>query len=446
MTKQQIADNITHKRFHSKAFKAGLDILVEEIRLALQWNRPSILLAVHSSKPGQIEAQQSLEKEICKMDGRVAYIDIEGDNPDVIRVIGGTPQAEGVVFFVSGIEKAERASNGNVYSALNIRRELLVEKRMRVVFWLTTSEAEDIPRLAPDFWAFRHRVVEFAPKRGSKKQSLPAGLFLWKEQIPWMEEDAQKNKLAYYEEFVTQLPQEENAASMRMEALLKLVHYSWLLNDLDKFSNYLTDSQALLEKYPISQYQAWVFNAEGIGAYERGNKPGAVVKFKRALANAPENGAIMLNTGFALHGLGKNSSAALTGRQASGKDQGNSQLWRGLGYLFLSMGRIEDAIENMTKAQIIDPYDPNAYYSLAVCYHANSQHTECIRELIKAEAISSPQNIVQRVCAYILNGRKDEALVYLRHSKEEGKIKTHCIQRDPNLHFLLSPQELSVLR
>ena len=444
MTKQQTADHIAHKRSYSKAFKAGLDILTEEIALALQWNRPSILFAVHNSKLGQIEAQQSLEKEVCKIDGQVAYINIEGDNPDVFRELGETPHAKRIVFFVSGIKNADRASNGKVYNALNIGREFLVEKRLCVVFWLIESEAADLPRLAPDFWAFRHRVVEFAPKRGSKKQSLPAGLFLWKDQVPWMEEGAQQSELAYYEEFLKQLPKEENAISTFIETLLKLAYYSWLLNDSEKFSSYLKDSSGLLEKYPISHYQAWTLNAEGIGLYEGGDKPGADARFKQALTHDPDNGTILMNASIALHGFGKNSSAVLTGRQAIRKDQDNFQLWRGLGYIFLSMGRIEDAVESMIKAQAVNPHDLNTYYSLAVCYYKNRQYVECVKELSKAELISPPKNVFQRVCFDILSNKKEEALAHLQYSLERGRIKTYCIRRDPNLHFLLSSRELSV--
>ena len=209
MIKQQTEDHAIQKRSHSKAFKEGIGILAEEIELALKWNRPSILLAVHNSKTGRIDAQRSLEREIIKREKQVARINIESAKPDVIRTMSETPDSMDIVFFVSGIENANRESDGKVYRALNIRRDLLVEKHICVVFWLSESEAADLPRLAPDFWAFRHRAVEFAPKRGSKNQFIPVGLFLWEERSTWMEKDALKNKIAYYEENLLQLPKEE---------------------------------------------------------------------------------------------------------------------------------------------------------------------------------------------------------------------------------------------
>ena len=444
MTRQQTEDHVIHKRSHSKAFKEGLGILTEEIELASQWNRPSILLAVHNSKTGRIDAQRSLEREIVKRDRRVAHINIESANPDVIRVMSETPNSGEMVFFVSGIENADQASDGKVYRALNIRRELLVERRICVVFWLNESEAASLPRLAPDFWAFRHRVVEFAPKHGTKKQSIPVGLLLWEEQIPWMEEYAQKNKLAYYEEFLMQLPTEENAAAAHIETIIKLAHTSWLLNDLKKFSGYLKDGIDLLEKYPISQYQAWMLNAKGIGLYEEGNKEDASIHFTHALSYDSDNSAIMMNVSIAAHGLGKNRDAILTGKRAVKKDRGNFHLWRVLGYLFLSMGKIEDAIEAMIKAQDINPHNMDTHYSLAVCYYKNDQSAECAKELLKVEKNSPPQNAIQHACVGILSGKTGEALAQLKRSVEMGEVGKHHILRDPNLHFLLNSHEFMV--
>jgi len=441
MTRQKTKEPVIH---HSKAFMEGLGILSEEIELALQWNRPSILLAIHNSKTGRDEAQQSLEKEIAKSGKQVAHIHAESATPDLILSMSQTSGFKDMVFFVSGIENADRVSEGKVYRALNIRRELLIEKCIRVVFWLNESEAANLPRLAPDFWAFRHRAVEFAPKRSTRDQSIPMGLFLWEEDFPWMEADAQKDKLAYYEDLLARLPVEENSISSRIETLLRLVHHGWLLHDLKKFSEYSNSGFDLLKKYPISQYQASLLNARGIATYEEGNKQEAGAHFAQALSHDPDNSAIKMNTGITLHGLGKNKEAIQVGKQAINQDPANPHLWKILGYLFLSMGKLEDAINSMTKAQELSPYNVECCYALAVCYYKNEQPAECANELSKAEKISPPQNALQHACINVLSGKTDEALTLLKRSLETKTVDKYHILHDPNLHFLLNSQELMV--
>jgi tetratricopeptide (TPR) repeat protein len=442
MTKFQAEDSINQKTFHSKAAKEGLEILAEEIEFALKWNRPSILLAVHNSQTGRIDTQRSLEQLLIQKGKQVAHISIDSANPDVIRVMSETPNSKNMVFFVSGIENADRASDGRVYRALNIRRELLVEGSICVVFWLNESEAANLSRLAPDFWSFRHRFVEFAPKHGSKKQSLPVGLFLWEEQIPWIAKEVQKNKLAYYEKFLLQIPKEDRAAAARIETILKLAHFSWMMNDSEKFFGNLKNGIDLLKKYPIPQYQAWMLNAEGIELFEEGKKEDAITRFIQAINIDPNNSAIKMNYSIAAFGLGKNREAILSGDSVVKKDPGNFHLWSVLGYLFLSMEKYEDAINIMVKAHDINPNSLDLHYSLATCYFKNEQIAEYTMELSKAAKISPPQNTFQHAYIDILSGKKGKALEQLQYSIQKEEIQKQDVQRDPNLHFLLNPLEL----
>lgn len=172
MVKQLATRQTTSKSaFYSKAFKEGIEILKDEIQLAIQWQRPSILLAVHNSKLGQLKAQQALELELQKTSKKVEWIKTNSKTPDVISIMCNFPNHTEIVFFVSGIGNAEGIISGDVYRALNFHRELLVEHHIRVVFWFTKNEAASLPHQAPDFWAFRHRVIEFAPSRGTTKDT-----------------------------------------------------------------------------------------------------------------------------------------------------------------------------------------------------------------------------------------------------------------------------------
>jgi len=172
MVKQQPTKNptATNKGFYSKASKVGMEILKDEIQLAFKWQRPSILLAIQKSKLDLLKNQLALEQEIIKTNKVVKWLNVDKNEPDIINIMCGTPDHSGVVFFVSGIGHTNNKDNIKIYNALNLHRELLVEQNIRVVFWLTELEAAKLPYYAPDFWAFRHRVIEFAPGRGAKKK------------------------------------------------------------------------------------------------------------------------------------------------------------------------------------------------------------------------------------------------------------------------------------
>ncbi len=165
MMNKKPADNAKKKIPYSKSLKVGIENLSDEIQLALQWNRPSILFAIHSSKAGLIKSKQALEKEILHLNKKVKRLEVD-DN--LIRALRATTDRGNIVFFISGFEDTNDNSKDSVYRLLNMQREFFVENLIRAVFWLTKEEAGKLPHVAPDFWAFRHRVVEFAPTRDPK--------------------------------------------------------------------------------------------------------------------------------------------------------------------------------------------------------------------------------------------------------------------------------------
>ncbi len=156
----------TRPGFYSKAFEQGIASLLDEIKLAFQWGRPSILVAVHKNVgPGQEKARTKLRKEIEELGKKVQHIEVSHRNLNLIESILSSPETAKTVYFVNGIGRNAEAERGDIYRALNFHREKLVENRIILVLWLAAAEAAEMPLQAPDFWAFRHRVVEFAPDR-----------------------------------------------------------------------------------------------------------------------------------------------------------------------------------------------------------------------------------------------------------------------------------------
>jgi len=103
-------------------------------------------------------------------------VDIE--RSDIPMFLSKHPEREKTVFFIKRLKLGSKQAGHHVYRALNIRRELLVDHHIRAVFWVTEKEAADLPVHAPDFWSFRHRVIEFldvpAPERiAALARSLP---------------------------------------------------------------------------------------------------------------------------------------------------------------------------------------------------------------------------------------------------------------------------------
>jgi len=146
-----------------------VEMLYEELSLAVKWDRPSILLAIYATDLVCSEAQLMLEKRLRTLGQAVSRLTVDADQSDIPMILSKHPERGTTVFFIKRLKLARKQAGQHAYRALNIRRELLVDHHIRAVFWVTEKEAAELPVLAPDFWSFRHRVIEFldlpAPER-----------------------------------------------------------------------------------------------------------------------------------------------------------------------------------------------------------------------------------------------------------------------------------------
>ncbi|MCK5109807.1 MAG: hypothetical protein KAR25_08960, partial [Methanosarcinales archaeon] len=122
---------------------------------AHKYNKASILFALYRSEFLRSDMGRSLSARLEAQGLQVMGVDA-GAHKDLPAFFSST-NSDDAVFFVRNIEKGFP----DALQFLNFKREDLVEDHVKVVFWVTEEELSRISREAPDFFAFRNRVVEF---------------------------------------------------------------------------------------------------------------------------------------------------------------------------------------------------------------------------------------------------------------------------------------------
>jgi len=138
-----------------------ISILMDELMLAIKWDRPCISLAVYQSEYIREDVQSIVKQSLLNQGNAVQNYEVDKAHYDIALDLRDHPGRKQTVFFISGLRWGGGKGHSNAYHALNMHREYLVEERIRSVFWLTKNEARLLPRNAPDFWAFRYNVIEF---------------------------------------------------------------------------------------------------------------------------------------------------------------------------------------------------------------------------------------------------------------------------------------------
>lgn len=338
----------------SGSFEDQINTLLEEIDLAIKWDRPSILLAVYPSEIINNQAQVSLEKHIEWLGQKVTHIKVDKENFDLAWFLSQFEQHEKVVFFISGLRWGGGRSRSNTYQALNMRRELFVDEKLRMVIWLNQKEASELPHHAPDFWAFRHRVVDF-PDNSSSRSSTSRVNLTWRDwQVNETPHDL-KGKIALRESMLADLPVSDTSLFTRTDLMYALAFLYWCQKEFDLATSYLEKGLVLTAHPQAASIQ---------------------LKFKIALG-------ILYHDQFML-----DRSQSIF-RQAIELDPRNPSVWNNLARVFQDQGRQEDALHAFKKAIKLFPKYANAWNNLGIHYLEKGDRDQALHAFKQATRFES---------------------------------------------------------
>ena len=122
---------------------------------AHKYNKASILFALYLSEYVRADVEKEIRQLLDEQGLEVLSVDA-GEYKDLPSFFSSR-SADRTVFFVHSMEKGFPEA----LRYLNFKREDIIDHRVKAVFWVTDEELTRIGNEAPDFFAFRNRVVEF---------------------------------------------------------------------------------------------------------------------------------------------------------------------------------------------------------------------------------------------------------------------------------------------
>jgi tetratricopeptide (TPR) repeat protein len=331
-----------HKGSESESFAGRVARLVDELKLAIEWNRPSILFAIYQSHFVMENAQNALAVQLRALGQGVERYVVTRENADIPLILSHHPERERTVFFVQGLQFGGEAA----VRALNIRREYFVEKSIRAVFWLTEYEATAVAHSAPDFWAFRHRSVDFID-------------------VPESQLTAESNKDLAWTSPESRTPLKDMDAKIALRQRL--------LADLAQTAETL-GARAELQSTLGALYSA------------KGEHESAIPYWQQAIENkellGDARGLALAYGGLAnaYAGLGRFDEAEHVYGQSIKLAPRLAINYSALGNLYAELGRDEEAITAYKKATELDPGSPDPHLGLGNAAARIGRYDEAVRE------------------------------------------------------------------
>jgi tetratricopeptide (TPR) repeat protein len=393
------------------SFEERIDILFEELSLAIHWDRPSILIAVYESEYLREEVFKILESRLSKLNQTVTNFHIDEKQFDVPMILVQNPDHENTVFFITGLKWGGGKGGFNAYRALNMRREFFVDNQMRVVLWLTKKEATNLPRHAPDFWAFRHRVVEFYEVRSARQDasiSLPITWDGWKssELAEGVEE-----KIRLRESMLSELPDGKESVAARTDLIYTLASYYWASGDLNRASTLLEKGSQLAGemKDSIAESQFWA--GKGIVLHSRLDLKGAISAYQKAIHLNSYNTFARTNLAIAYFDSDETEKAIEVGRKIIEIKPKESTGYAILGDIYRQAGHFEEAKDCYQNASRLEPKAAINWMNLGGIFVDQKRSKEALRAYLKASRLTPDDPEVWKKIGdvYAEMGRANEA-------------------------------------
>jgi tetratricopeptide (TPR) repeat protein len=347
-------------------FDDRVDMLFDELELAVKWDRPSILLAIYKSEFVQADIERTLTARLSEIGVKVVHLLVNENQFDIPLELIKQADLEKTVFFVAGLRWGGGKSGGNSFRALNIRREYLVDYKIRAIFWLTEDESVELPFRAPDFWSFRHRVVEFIDSP-AEMFSTPINLSQPASELVKPPFDLDE-KIELQETLLGQLPTGAGADSERLVLFFSLGNLYWLKGEFEKAGQALSGARALARAIASVDLQFRALIGLGVVDCDAGLLTEAALDYQRAARLDPLSHIPWLYLSVIYSRLGYPRKPLMAAKKARLLNPHSAEAWFSLGDRYAEKSRFGDAIVAYQTSLVLDKKNARAWENLGNLY------------------------------------------------------------------------------
>jgi tetratricopeptide (TPR) repeat protein len=336
-------------------FEVRVSRLSHYITRAYKYKKPSILFAMYMSEFLRADAEKSLEKSLKEQGLKIVDVDA-GKKKDIPYFISSI-NSNNNVFLVHDMEKGFPEA----LHFLNFKREELIEHNVKVVFWVREEELARISEEAPDFFAFRNRVVEFMEVPVAEEHRL--ALIEFAAETEYKSLDEIKRSIELKETLLAELSNETEISKYLLGSL-GILYYK--IGFYRKSIEYSEKALKIAQKIGDRRNESLLFRSLGAAYHSIGEIRNSIRYYEKALKFAHEIGDRKgesvslgsLGNIYAILGEAKKSKEyhdkALKIAQEIGDKEGESTWLRNTGSTYVLLGEVKKAIEYFEKSLKID--------------------------------------------------------------------------------------------
>ena len=325
-------------------FKLQAEKIRSEIELALHWKTPIIIAVIYSTSHVLVDMKNVLTQEFSVLEKRFVPILLNEDNPNLVELIKDFDFAHSV-FSVTGLNNGGGQDQANAYRFLNYHREYFIENNVRLLLWLRPEEFQQMALFSPDFWAFRHSVIDLTrnratPKRSSYFQGISLLKFPWELSFPDIE-----NALRYRKEMLSEIPNTNEALAIRINLYGEIAGLYFQKSELTKASTMLSEALEIIPHGYLKELKSKLLAGMAILSIEEGNPLQAEVASQQAVVQSKLDPYYLTILAHSRRLNGRNAEALADSLRAVRLMPTDASGWNELGNIYLNLGRFNEGMD-----------------------------------------------------------------------------------------------------
>ncbi len=367
------------------SFEERLEILMDELELAVKWQRPCLVLVVYGSEYVRADVEAALENELVELGQKGVRLSVKNRDPNELwSFFKEFTDPAHAVFLIDGLRWGT-GDDRDAYATVSLQREYFVERQVRAVIWMTQNEISKMMHAVPDFWAYRHRVIEFVESPKAAQVLQGALDSTWQGTGEYAVEDGDTDsKISLRETMLTELPEGNEALSIRGNLLLTLAVLNWRKGDFEKADGQLREALQTAARIQDNWFEAECFNALALIRSSTGQIDAAIDAYKQALLLAPDQIFVWNNLGSLCGKVGRNDEAIDAFRKSLEGNAKDPIAWNGLANVHFKLGHVDDAIAAYRRALQFSPTFAQPWCGLGDVYAKIGRADEALKCYHKA--------------------------------------------------------------
>ena len=428
---------------NTQAFNENLFIICDELHLAEHWGKASIIFTIHKDIFSQAKTKRALNKKLKESDNSFVEIEINKVKGNFIDYLLQHQKTKNPIFFISNIGWGGGRDNKDFYRILNLYRETFIEQRIKIIFFLTRTEASNLANFAPDFWAFRHRVLEFAGTR--KKKKPPVGIMLWQLEPLIFQDTDFKGKISNLKKMQKEIPKKPESVTLRIDLEYEIGCLCWQEGDLVGAEKALKAGLDLATFYNINEVRTKIINGLAILNYEREKYQKSIELLEPLVNENPGDCLLILNQAISIFAMNKKYSALRKGIKAKNLCSKSPWVVSSLGFLYYFAGKIEEAVACFQKAVDMVPTSDIFNEALVVCYLALGLEDNAKAQLDQVKEYSIERKLYHDVLKACVEDKKENALKLIKEAINVGELTKLAFAREPILYTLFDSNKVTLI-